>query len=82
MSKMGPVRAVPVRAVPVHAVPVRAVRMWNPLHAGSGSTFRGSRRSGSVRGFTGKRRGRESSLDSPNTANGHLPVQRVTAHAL
>ena len=52
MSKMGPVRAVPVRAVPVHAVPVRAVRMWNPVHAGSGSTFRGSRRSGSVRVFT------------------------------
>ena len=52
MSKIGPVRAVPVRAVPVHAVPVRAVRMWNPVHAGSGSTFRGSRRSGSVRGFT------------------------------
>ena len=56
MSKMGlvravPIRAVPVRAVPVHAVPVRAVRMWNRVHAGSGSTFRGSRRSGSVRVF-------------------------------
>ena len=52
---MGPVRAVPVRTVPVLAVPVRAVRMWNPVHAGSGSTFRGSRRSGSVRGFPAKR---------------------------
>ena len=44
-----------VRAVPVRTVPVRAVPMWNPVHAGSGSTFRGSRRSGSVRGFTESR---------------------------